>query len=294
MSIPNFTDKAQETIQSSIQLARDNSNALVYPAHLASILLNDPNRPLQQQQQPSLFTLALERAGIDKTAVNREFQKLIIKVPVQSPTPDEVNLSPGMSKIIRRCGEIMKNQHDTFVAQDHLIMALIEDSTISTSLKSAGLTSVKTLENALNQLRGGRRVDRPNAEEGFDALNKYATDLTAEAEAGRLDPVIGRDNEIRRVIRVLCRRTKSNPVLIGESGVGKTAVVELLAQRIVNRDVPASLIGKLFSLDVGALMAGAKFKGEYEERVKSVLEEVEKVGEEGTPGKFINHTYNCI
>jgi ATP-dependent Clp protease ATP-binding subunit ClpB len=121
-------------------------------------------------------------------------------------------------------------------------------------------------------MRGNRRVESRNAEEGFDALNKYAVDLTALAEEGKLDPVIGRDAEIRRVVRILCRRTKNNPALIGPPGVGKTAIAEGLAQRIVNRDVPASLIGRLFSLDMGALMAGAKYKGEYEERVKAVLD----------------------
>jgi ATP-dependent Clp protease ATP-binding subunit ClpB len=124
---------------------------------------------------------------------------------------------------------------------------------------------------AVQQIRGNRRVESKSAEAGFDALCKYAVDLTALAEEGKLDPVIGRDNEIRRVIRILCRRTKNNPVLIGEPGVGKTAVAEGLAQRIARRDVPASLVGKLFSLDMGALMAGAKYKGEYEERVKAVL-----------------------
>ena len=124
---------------------------------------------------------------------------------------------------------------------------------------------------AIQQIRGNRRVESKSAEAGFDALSKYAVDLTALAEEGKLDPVIGRDNEIRRVIRILCRRTKNNPVLIGEPGVGKTAVAEGLAQRIARRDVPASLVGRLFSLDMGALMAGAKYKGEYEERVKAVL-----------------------
>jgi len=124
---------------------------------------------------------------------------------------------------------------------------------------------------AVQQIRSNRRVESKNAEEGFDALSKYAVDLTALAEEGKLDPVIDRDNEIRRVIRILCRRTKNNPVLIGETGVGKTAVAEGLAQRIARRDVPASLVGRLFSLDMGALIRGAKYKGKYEERVKVVL-----------------------
>lgn len=192
----NFTERSRETLTLAIQLARENDNALIYPAHIASVLLNDPTRP--EGSAPSLFATALERAGVDKQSANRELQKLIVKIPVQHPPPDDITLSTAAGKIIRRAEEIMKNQHDTYVAQDHLITALLEDSAILQALKNVGLSSTKTVENALNQQRGGRRVDRANAEEGFDALNKYATDLTAEAEAGRLDPVIGRDNEIRR------------------------------------------------------------------------------------------------
>lgn len=175
--------------------------------------------------------------------------------------------------------------HDTYIAQDHLLLALIKDPSISTVLKEASLTEA-ALKTSIQQLRGDRRVDNKNAEQGFDALQKYAVDLTALAEEGKIDPVIGRDNEIRRVIRILCRRTKNNPVLIGEPGVGKTAIAEGLAQRIVKRDVPASLFCRLYSLDMGALMAGAKYKGEYEERVKAVLNEVEKAAEEG-PGVIL-------
>lgn len=171
-------------------------------------------------------------------------------------------------------------QHDSYIAQDHLILALIKDSTIAGVLKEASLTPA-AIKTAIQNTRGNRRVDSKNAEQGFDALTKYAVDLTALAEEGKIDPVIGRDNEIRRAVRILCRRTKNNPVLIGEPGVGKTAIAEGLAQRIVKRDVPASLLGRLFSLDMGALMAGAKYKGEYEERIKSVLSEIEKKGEEG-------------
>ena len=195
--------------------------------------------------------------------------------------------------------------HDSYIAQDHLLLALIKDSTVLSALKEASLTE-NTLKTAIQQTRGDRRVDSKQAEQGFDALQKYAVDLTGLAEEGKIDPVIGRDNEIRRVIRILCRRyvlpitilliriytddlffrTKNNPVLIGEPGVGKTAIAEGLAQRIVKRDVPASLLCRLYSLDMGALMAGAKYKGEYEERVKAVLNEVEKAAEDG-PGVIL-------
>jgi ATP-dependent Clp protease ATP-binding subunit ClpA len=175
--------------------------------------------------------------------------------------------------------------HDSFIAQDHLLLALLQESSIQTIIKEAGL-SVDKIKKAVEDMRNGRKIDSRTAESTFDALKKYAVDLTALAEEGALDPVVGRDNEIRRVVRILCRRTKNNPVLIGEPGVGKTAIVEGLAQRIVKRDVPASLIGRVFALDLGALMAGASHKGEYEERVKAVLDEVSKSTDEG-PGVIL-------
>ncbi|PAV22376.1 heat shock hsp98 [Pyrrhoderma noxium] len=205
--------------------------------------------------------------------------------PNTRPPPDEVGLSSAAHKIIREAQSIQKTMHDSYIAQDHLLLALIKDSTISNVLKEASLTEA-ALKTSIQQVRGDRRVDSKNAEQGFDALQKYAVDLTALAEEGKIDPVIGRDNEIRRAIRILCRRTKNNPVLIGEPGVGKTAIAEGLAQRIVKRDVPASLFCRLYSLDMGALMAGAKYKGEYEERVKAVLNEVEKAAEDG-PGVIL-------
>lgn len=176
--------------------------------------------------------------------------------------------------------------HDSYIAQDHLLLALLKDSSIAAVLKELGLTEA-TLKTAIEQIRGNRRVESRSAEQGFDALQKYAVDLTALAEEGKIDPVIGRDNEIRRAIRILCRRTKNNPVFIGEPGVGKTSIAEGLAQRIVKRDVPASLITRLYSLDMGALMAGAKYKGEYEERVKAVLSEIEKASDDGGPGVIL-------
>lgn len=189
-------------------------------------------------------------------------------------------MSANALKVLREAQSLQKTMHDSYIAQDHILLALLKDPSISSVIKDAGLTEA-ALKTAIEQTRGNRRVESKNAEAGFDALQKYAVDLTALAEEGKIDPVIGRDNEIRRIIRILCRRTKNNPVLIGEPGVGKTSIAEGLAQRIVNRDVPASLIGRLFSLDMGALMAGAKYKGEYEERIKSVLSEVEKSSEDG-------------
>ncbi|EKM61054.1 uncharacterized protein PHACADRAFT_247392 [Phanerochaete carnosa HHB-10118-sp] len=273
-----FTDKTQETIAAAVQIARDYGNSQVIPAHIAFALLNES---AGQQGGHSLFTSVIQKAGGDPITVQRALHKIIVRTPSQQPAPDEVNFGPAATKILREAQSIQKTMHDSYIAQDHLLLATIKESSISQALKEVGLTEA-ALKTQIDAIRGNRRVDSKNAEQGFDALNKYATDLTAMAAEGKIDPVIGRDNEIRRVIRILCRRTKNNPVLIGEPGVGKTSIAEGLAQRIVNRDVPASLFGRLYSLDMGALMAGAKYKGEYEERIKSVLNEVEKAADEGT------------
>ncbi|KII94395.1 hypothetical protein PLICRDRAFT_675583 [Plicaturopsis crispa FD-325 SS-3] len=284
----DFTDKTQETIAGAVQLAKDYANAQVHPAHLAFVLLNEGagDQPVpggissSNASGTSLFSSVIQKAGGDPTIVKRGLQKLIVRLPAQSPPPEETTLSAAAVKIFREAQSLQKTMHDSYIAQDHLLLALIQDNTIAPVLKEASLTEA-ALKTAITQIRGNRRVESKNAEQGFDALQKYAVDLTALAEEGKIDPVIGRDNEIRRVIRILCRRTKNNPVLIGEPGVGKTSIAEGLAQRIVNRDIPASLISRLFSLDMGALMAGAKYKGEYEERIKAVLNEVEKSAENG-------------
>ncbi|EMD42108.1 hypothetical protein CERSUDRAFT_110651 [Gelatoporia subvermispora B] len=284
----NFTDRAQESLAAAIQLAKDYAHAQVHPAHIAFALLNEGTAEGGiaasggTHQPTSLFSSVVQKAGGDPAVFKRALQRIIVRLPSQSPPPDEVTLSGTASKVLREAQNLQKTMHDSYIAQDHLIAALVKDASLAPVLKEAGVTE-STLKTAIDQLRGNRRVDSKNAEQGFDALQKYAVDLTSLAEEGKLDPVIGRDNEIRRVIRILCRRTKNNPVLIGEPGVGKSAIAEGLAQRMVNRDVPASLFGRLYSLDMGALMAGAKYKGEYEERIKSVLNEVEKAADDGNP-----------
>ncbi|KAG8705467.1 hypothetical protein FRC08_001660 [Ceratobasidium sp. 394] len=267
-----FTDKTEQTIAAP----KDHANAQVSPIHLANALLNEA----RESGGASLFASVISKSGGDQAMVNRALQKQLVRLPTQDPPPDDTTMSSATLKVLREAQSIQKDMHDSYIAQDHLILALIKDPAITAALKESSLTPA-AIKTAVQQTRGNRRVESKNAEQGFDALTKYAVDLTALAEEGKIDPVIGRDNEIRRAIRILCRRTKNNPVLIGEPGVGKTAIAEGLAQRIVNRDVPASLLGRLFSLDMGALMAGAKYKGEYEERVKSVLSEIEKKGEEG-------------
>ncbi|KAF8527940.1 P-loop containing nucleoside triphosphate hydrolase protein [Hysterangium stoloniferum] len=274
-----FTQKTEETLQSAFQLAKDYASAQVHPVHLVSALLNESGQD-GNTGNVSLFASCISKAGGDPSVVSRGIQKLVVRLPAQDPPPDDTSLSSATLKVLREAQSIQKNMHDSYIAQDHLLLALIKEPGILTVLKEAGLTEA-ALKTAIQQARGNKRVESKNAEEGFDALRKYAIDLTSLAEEGKLDPVIGRDNEIRRVVRILCRRTKNNPVLIGEPGVGKTAIAEGLAQRIVKRDVPASLIGRVFSLDMGALMAGAKYRGEYEERVKAILSEVENSASEG-------------
>ncbi|KAH6917389.1 heat shock protein [Coprinopsis sp. MPI-PUGE-AT-0042] len=285
----DFTEKAQQTITDSVQLAKDYANAQVAPAHIAFVLINEGNgdsMPGGPSSQQSLFGSVISRAGGDPNAIRRGVQKLIVRLPQQSPPPDETSFSGTALKVLREAQALQKTMHDSYIAQDHLLLALLKDPSIEGVLKENSLTPA-SLKTAIEQARGNRRVESKTAEQGFDALNKYAVDLTALAEEGKIDPVIGRDDEIRRAIRILCRRTKNNPVLIGEPGVGKTAIAEGLAQRIVKRDVPASLIARLWSLDMGALMAGAKYKGEYEERIKAVLNEVEKAAEDGGPGVIL-------
>ncbi|GLB36148.1 putative ClpA ClpB family protein [Lyophyllum shimeji] len=288
----DFTEKTQQTLSDAIQLAKDYANAQVHPAHIAFVLINEgsgeaiPGGTQQAGNAVPLFVSVIQRAGGDHIAVKRAIQKLIVRLPQQSPPPDEISLSGPALKVLREAQNIQKTMHDSYIAQDHLLRALVKDASIAGVLKEAGLTEA-AVNTAIEQIRGNRRIDSKTAEQGFDALSKYAVDLTALAEEGKIDPIIGRDNEIRRAIRILCRRTKNNPVLIGEPGVGKTSIAEGLAQRIVKRDVPASLIARLYSLDMGALMAGAKYKGEYEERIKSVLNEVEKAADEGGPGVIL-------
>lgn len=195
----------------------------------------------------------------------------------QDPPPDEPSFSPAFTKVLREAHKLQKTQRDSFIAQDHLIAALAQDSQIDKVLKDSGIPKKELLDNAITSIRGTKRVDQQKEEAAEqEALSKYTIDLTAKAREGDLDPVIGREQEVLRVIRVLSRRTKNNPVLIGEPGVGKTSVVEGLAQRMVKLDVPANLqTAKLLSLDVGALVAGTKYRGEFEDRMKSVLKEIE-------------------
>ncbi|WVQ72447.1 hypothetical protein IAR50_001999 [Cryptococcus sp. DSM 104548] len=280
----NLTDKSSEVLKAALDKAEELANAQVHPLHLISALWEEPSQSSTTPDQPTLLRGAIEHVGGNPTLFNRALMGKINRLPVVDPAPSPpLPLANSFHAVLREAQKLQKDMNDGFVAIDHLVLALlhVDGSEMKELLKGTG-ADVKALEAEIKRKRGGRKVDSKSAESQFDALNKYCIDLTALAEQGKLDPVIGRDNEIRRVIRILSRRTKGNPVLIGEPGVGKTAIAEGLAQRIVDRDVPASLISRLMALDMGALMAGAKYKGEYEERVKAVLSEVEKSGDEGT------------
>ncbi|ROT35903.1 heat shock protein HSP98 [Sodiomyces alkalinus F11] len=278
-----FTDRGEKAVQDAMALAEQYAHSQLLPVHLAVSLL-DPPADLSKDQQngppasPSMFRQVVERAHGDPQAFDRALKKTLVRLPSQDPPPDHVSVAPSFHSVLRKAQELQKIQKDTFIAVDHLITALAEDNTIQSCLREANIPKSKLIQDAVSQIRGTKRVDSKTAdtEEEHENLAKFTIDMTAMARDKKMDPVIGREEEIRRVIRILSRRTKNNPVLIGEPGVGKTTVIEGLAQRIVNRDVPDNLKHcKLLSLDVGALVAGSKYRGEFEERMKGVLNEIE-------------------
>ena len=283
-----FTDKGQKALADAHELAQQYSHSQILPLHLAVSLLDPPIDESKDQQQSTnashasgsapLFRQVVERAHGDAQQLDRAMKKALVRLPSQDPPPEHVSISPQFSKVLRSANELSKTQKDSFVAQDHLIQALSQDSSIQRCLADANIPNVKLIDSAIQQMRGNKRIDSKtsDADQENENLKKFTIDMTSLAREGKIDPVIGREEEIRRVIRILSRRTKNNPVLIGEPGVGKTTVVEGLAQRIVNADVPANLAAcKLLSLDVGSLVAGSKFRGEFEERMKGVLKEIE-------------------
>ncbi|KAI2618675.1 heat shock protein [Hypomontagnella submonticulosa] len=278
-----FTDRGKKALEDAMTLAEQYAHSQLLPVHLAVSLLDPPPDPSKDQQNAapgttnSLFRQVVERAHGDPQLFDRALKKLLVRLPSQDPPPENVSMSPSFSSVLRKAQELQKTQKDTYIAVDHLITALAEDPTIANALKEANIPKPKLVQEAVQTIRGTKRVDSKTAdtEEEHENLSKFTIDMTSMAREGKIDPVIGREEEIRRVIRILSRRTKNNPVLIGEPGVGKTTVVEGLAQRIVNADVPDNLAAcKLLSLDVGALVAGSKYRGEFEERMKGVLKEI--------------------
>ena len=273
MDIEKFTDRSRGFLQAAQTIAIREFHQRITPEHLLKALLDD---------EEGAAAGLIKAAGGDPVAARNATEAEIARQPkVQGSGAGQPQITPEMVRILDAAQQAATKAGDEYVAQDRLLIALAaSDTPAARALRSAGATP-QALEKAVADIRKGRKVTSQNAEQSFDALNKYARDVTELARTGKLDPVIGRDEEIRRAIQVLARRTKNNPVLIGEPGVGKTAIVEGLALRIVNGDVPEALKNKrLLSLDLGAMVAGAKYRGEFEERLKAVLKEIEEANGE--------------
>jgi ATP-dependent Clp protease ATP-binding subunit ClpB len=286
MNLQKFTEKAQQAILSTPELAREFGHASVEPEHLLVTLA---------EQQAGVVPAVLRKLDVDPAEVAKEVREGLGRQPRMSGGGAEPHLSPRLRVVVDAATADAKGMQDDYVSTEHLLMGIVAEpgrAAAAEALRRRNLSRDKVLE-ALTAVRGSQRVTDPNPENKYQALEKYSRDLTELARKGRLDPVIGRDEEVRRVIQVLSRRTKNNPVLIGEPGVGKTAIVEGLAQRIVRGDVPEGLKDKrIVALDMGALVAGAKYRGEFEERLKAVLKEIADA--EGRFVLFIDELHTVV
>lgn len=283
MNFNNFTIKSQEVIQDSIDFAKSKNQQMIEPAHLLKSVLK-----LGENVTQFLFN----KVGVDAKIVAAAVDRMVDSMPHVSGTSD-VYLSNDSNAVLQKANDLSKTDGDQFVSMEYILLALLlQPSSVATLLKDGGMTE-KSLRQAIAELRKGSKVTDASAEGNYDSLNRYAINLNEKARSGKLDPVIGRDEEIRRVLQILSRRTKNNPILIGEPGTGKTAIAEGLAHRIVRGDVPENLKSKqIYSLDMGAIIAGAKYKGEFEERLKSVVNEVIKA--DGEIILFIDEIHTLV
>jgi len=282
MNFNNFTIKSQEAVELAVQLALQNGQQTIEPAHLLKALI---------QTDENVVSFLFKKINVNQARIESALDAMIKGFPkVSGGNP---YLSNDTNQVLIKAQTYLKEFGDEFVSVEHILLAFVETKNqVSNLLKDSGINE-KELKKAINELRGGNKVTSQSAEAQYNSLNKYAKNLNELAQQGKLDPVIGRDEEIRRVLQILSRRTKNNPVLIGEPGVGKTAIAEGLAHRIVNGDVPENLKSKkIFSLDMGSLIAGAKFKGEFEERLKTVIKEV--ISANGEIVLFIDEIHTLV
>ncbi len=282
MNFNNFTIKAQEAVQQAVQITAGNNQQSVETEHLMKGLLTEAE---------NVTAFLLQKTGVNTGFFTKELDRIIGGFP--KVTGGEPFLSTGANATVQKAISLSQKMGDKFVSVEHLLLALLETGDVVSKLMKEQGVDRKGLEEAIRELRKGSKVESQTAEDTFNSLNRFAVNLNDAARSGKLDPVIGRDEEIRRVLQILSRRTKNNPILVGEPGTGKTAIAEGLAQRIVRGDVPENLQSKqLFSLDMGALVAGAKYKGEFEERLKSVIQEV--VQAEGEVILFIDEIHTLV